>query len=265
LKKRLKRQEHGLRVRIRNNLIAQHFPEVDPFFKVAEKQVLSIVRWCPNPSVIAGMEYEKFAALVAPQLRTVAQRERIETIWRLAVDSIGCEAGDVLDFEGELLVQGLTQTREAIESTDNKIEDICVQFPEYNYLLTIPGFGPAVSSTVLGAIGNPFRFDNRKQVIKMSGLDLSADRSGESSDRAVPVISKKGKAGLRYALYQAALIASVRNQHFVVYFTEKLRSREKERGIKTKMRVKLAAKMLIIAWTLMKQKEPFNPSYLIEE
>jgi len=28
------------------------------------------------------------------------------------------------------------------------------------------------------------------------------------------------------------------------------------------MKVKLAAKMLIIAWTLMKKKEPFDPEYL---
>jgi len=28
------------------------------------------------------------------------------------------------------------------------------------------------------------------------------------------------------------------------------------------MRVKLAAKMLVIAWTLMKKKEPFDPVYL---
>ncbi len=41
-----------------------------------------------------------------------------------------------------------------------------------------------------------------------------------------------------------------------------LRGRERERGIRTKMRVKLAAKMLKIAWTLMKKKETFNPDYL---
>jgi transposase len=265
LKRRLKRQEHGLRVRIRNNLIAQYFPELDRYFGSAEKQVLSIVQWCLNPSIIAGMGYGEFAALVAPQLRTAAQRERLERIWRLSVDSIGCEAGEGLDFEGKMLVRLLKQTREAIEATDDKIEDICLEFPEYTYLLTIPGFGPSVASIVLGAIGNPFRFDNAREVIKMSGLDLSADRSGESSDRAVPVISKKGKANLRYALYQAALIASIRNEHFVVYFTEKLRGREREKGIKTKMRVKLAAKMLIIAWTLMKKKEPFDPFHLNKE
>jgi hypothetical protein len=28
------------------------------------------------------------------------------------------------------------------------------------------------------------------------------------------------------------------------------------------MRVKLAAKLLVIVWTLMKKEEPFNPDYL---
>jgi transposase len=119
-----------------------------------------------------------------------------------------------------------------------------------------------VSSKVLAAIGNPFRFDIRDQVIRIAGFDLNANRSGKTSDSAVPVISKKGKAGLRYALYQAALIAATRNKEFMEYFTEKLKGREKERGIKTKMRVKLAAKMLVIAWTLMKKKEMFDPKYL---
>ena len=63
-------------------------------------------------------------------------------------------------------------------------------------------------------------------------------------------------------MYQAAFIASTRNIDFVEYYTNTLRGRERERGIKTKMRVKLAAKMLVIAWTLMKKKEEFNPDYL---
>ena len=78
----------------------------------------------------------------------------------------------------------------------------------------------------------------------------------------IPVISRKGKADLRYALYQAALIASVRNPEFIEYYTDKIRGREREPGIKIKMRVKLAAKLLIIAWTLMKKKVPFDPSSL---
>jgi transposase len=180
----------------------------------------------------------------------------------MAVDSVGCEAGPVVEFEAQVMVEGLREIRERIGEIDEKIQEVCSQFPAYEYLLSIPGFGPDVSSKVLGAIGDPFRFQNGKQVLKMAGLDLSAERSGTTSESAVPVISKKGKADLRYALYQAAMIASIRNQKFIVYFTNQLRGREREPGIKTKMRVKLSAKLLILAWTLMKKKEPFNPDFL---
>ncbi len=266
LKRRLKKQEHGTRVRIRNHLLAQYFPELDRYYGRSGSEGLAIVRWCLNPSVIAGLEFNEFVNLVAPGNRgSIGQQKRLKAIWNKAIDSIGCEVGESVEFEAKVLVEGLRQIRESIRDTEDKIEDICLGFPEYSYLLTIPGFGPDVSSKVLGAIGNPFRFNTAPQVLKMAGLDLSATRSGKNSEAVTPVISKKGKAYLRYALYQAALIASVRNRNFLIYFTNKLRGREKEKGIKTKMRVKLAAKLLVIAWTLMKKQEPFDPDYLNTE
>jgi len=262
LKRRLKKQEHGTRVRIRNHLLAQYFPEFDRYFGKGCSESLPIVKWCLNPSMIAGMEYDEFVQLIAPRMKTIGQEKRLKSIWGMAVDSIGCEVGQALDFEAKLMVEDLQQMKDSIRAVEDHIKDICLGFPEYSYLLTIPGFGPDVSSKVLGAIGNPFRFDNGKQVLKLSGYDLSANRSGKTSASAVPVISKRGKAYLRYALYQAAFIASTSNRHFIIYYTNKLRGREREKGIKTKMKVKLAAKMLIIAWTLMKKKEPFDPEFL---
>jgi transposase len=143
------------------------------------------------------------------------------------------------------------------------MEDICLQFAEYSFVLTIPGFGPYISARVLASISNPWRFDNSSQVLKLAGYDLSAERSGKRSDDVVPVISKRGNSELRYALYQAAHVASSHNPDFIRYYTRILRGRERERGIKTKMKVKLAAKMLKIAWTLMKKQEVFNPDHLI--
>ena len=261
LKRRLKKQEHGTRVRIRNHLLAQYFPEFDRYFGKGCSESLPIVKWCLNPSMIADMEYDEFVQLIAPRMKTIGQEKRLKSIWGMAVDSIGCEVGQALDFEAKLMVEDLQQMKDSIRAVEDHIEDICLGFPEYSYLLTIPGFGPDVSSKVLGAIGNPFRFDNGKQVLKLSGYDLSANRSGKTSDSAVPVISKRGKAYLRYALYQAAFIASTSNRHFIIYYTNKLRGREREKGIKTKMKVKLAAKMLIIAWTLMKKKGPLIRSF----
>lgn len=262
LKRRLKKQEHGTKVRIRNHLLAQYFPEFDRYFGNGGSGVLSIVKRCLNPSIISSMEYDEFVDLVMPRVRTIGQEKRLREIWDLALDSIGCKAGEALQFEAKLMVEDLQQIKASIRAVDDDIKDICLGFPEYGYLLTIPGFGPDVSSKVLGAIGNPFRFDNGKQVLRLAGYDLNASRSGDSSSIAVPVISKRGNAYLRYALYQAAFIASTSNRYFITYYTNKLRGREREKGIKTKMKVKLAAKMLIIAWTLMKKKEPFDPEFL---
>ncbi len=260
LKRRLKRREHGLSVCIRNHIIAQYFPELDQYYGPAE--TLAVVRECLDPSEIAGMEYDEFYRTVAPGKMTLAKGRRVGTIWRAAVGSIGCAMGEAASFEAQVMVDSLKQIRQTIKLVEDKLEDACLQFPEYTYLLSIPGFGPDVSSKVLGAIGNPHRFTSAKQVLKMAGLDLCANRSGKTSSSATPVISKQGKSDLRYALYQAALIASLKDKDFIAYFTSKLKGRAKEKGIATKMRVKLSAKLLVIAWTLMKKKEFFDSKHL---
>lgn len=266
LKRKLKKQEHSQKVRIRNSLLAQYFPELDTHYKKFGKEGLAIVKWCLDPSVIAGLEYKEFVSRVAPGGRGgVPQQKRLRSIWKTSIESIGCSVGESLDIEAKLMVDSLLYTRETIKHVEDKIKEICSDMPEYEYLLSIPGFGPDISSKVIAAIGFPFRFNSGRQVLKMAGMDLSAERSGEKSDNVTPKLSKSGKADLRYALYQAAMIASIKNVRFMKYYTEKLRGREKEKGIKTKMRVKLAAKMLIIAWTLMKKQEYFNPGYLMTE
>jgi len=262
LRRRLKREEHGLKMRIRNNLLAQYFPELDRFYSACESESLAIIRWCLNPDTIAAMEFGEFFQMVTKTRRGIAQTLRLRKIHGLATESVGCPMGPAAEHEADLLVEKLKQVRQQVQKTADLIEDFCLEFSEYSYLLSIPGFGPYISARVLASIGDPFRFENRKQLIKLAGYDLCAKRSGKTSDKAVPVISKKGNGELRYALYQAANVAAAKVDLFRTYFTRLLRGRERERGIKTKMRVKLAVKMLVIAWTLMKKREVFDPAHL---
>ena len=262
LRRRLKKNEHSLKMRIRNTLLAQYFPELDKYYSACESESLAIIKWCFNPDKIASMTFDQFFIQVTRTRRGIAQKLRLQKVYQAAIDSVGCPMGESVEFEAELLVERLSDVRQAIMRTEDWMEDISLDIPEYNYLITIPGFGPYISARVLASIGDPFRFTSRKQLIKMSGYDLCANRSGKTSNKAVPVISKQGNSELRYALYQAANVAAGRTDLFRSYFTKLLRGRERERGIKTKMRVKLAAKMLVIAWTLMKKKEVFDPVYL---
>jgi transposase len=261
-KRRLKKQEHGYRVRIRNHLIAQYYPEMDREYERLGAEGLATMRWCFPPSEMTGLDVEHYIDRVTSGRIRGEKRERLERVWEQAGETIGCDGVPGVQHEARLMVEGLKQVREMIRETEDEIEELCEGFPEYGYLLTIPGYGPDVSSKVLGAIGEADRFQNGRQVLKLAGYDLSADRSGKDSEKAIPQISKRGKADLRYALYQAALIASTRNREFMRYYTSKLRGREKEKGIHRKVLVKLSAKMLLMAWTLMKKKEAFDPTYL---
>ena len=258
LKKRLKRLEQGYKVRIRNHLIAQYFPEMDTYFGYGEGP--AIVRWCLNPKEIKDLPFEKFFLMVSSRNGGEKQRRRLKEIYDKAASSIGCEVTPSIPHEAVTLLDELKNLHTMIQETDTRIEQLCKKFPEYKSLLSIPGFGPDISSKVIAALGNPHRFENERQVLRMAGLDLSKVQSGKSE--GIPVISKNGKADLRYGLYQSALIASTRNPVFMEYFTAKLKGRQRERGIVTKMRVKLAAKMLVIAWTLMKNKDMFNPDLM---
>jgi transposase len=81
LKRKLRKQEHGFRVRIRNQLIAQYFPELDRYSGYAETE--SIVRWCLDPSRIAGFENDQFETIVSSGRQTLAKKKRLNDIQKL--------------------------------------------------------------------------------------------------------------------------------------------------------------------------------------
>jgi transposase len=164
LKRRLKKQEHGYRVRIRNHLIAQYFPEMDRYYERLGAEGLLIVKWCLAASEIAQLDVDPFIDRVTSRRIRMEKRRRLEEVWEKAAESIGCDGVPGVDHEAKMMVEGLKQIRE-----------------------------------------------------------------------------------------------------MMIYYTNKIRGREKEKGIHVKMRVKLAAKLLVIAWTLMKKKESFNPVYLKAE
>ena len=119
--------------------------------------------------MIAGLDYEQFLQVFAPQKRAIWQQNRFRAIWEKAPNLISCDADEGLELEAKVMVEALELIREITRATHAKIKESCIQFSEHTYLLTISGFGSDVSSKVLGAIGDLFRFNSGKQVLKMAG------------------------------------------------------------------------------------------------
>ncbi len=261
----LKKQEHALRMRIRNRIIAQFFPELECAYSPGGQDmvVLAIVRKCLNPREIAKMTFDEFWNLVAEPHWGKRQEDRVMAAWQGARETIGCTMDEAIAWQAPHLVNSLENLRADIADLEGKMRQTSRQLPWYSSVISIPGIGPILASMLLTAIGDPNRFKHSRQVIRMAGLDLCASRSGKSSDRAVPKISKQGKPALRYALVQASIIATRSNPTIRAYFSKRLKGREQERGIKLKMHCKLAAKLLVVAWTLMKRNDTFKAEHFM--
>ena len=77
LKKHLKKQEQRYRLRIRNNLVALYFPEMDRYYDRHEAENLAIVRDCLAPLEIAGMQYNDFSARVTARHTGLRQKKHL--------------------------------------------------------------------------------------------------------------------------------------------------------------------------------------------
>jgi transposase len=262
IRKRLKKAEHSQRMQIRNGLLAKYFPEMDQYWKNSLQENLAIVRQYLDPRKIAATKFEKFVVDVTSNSRGGRRLSRLKSIHDAAKDSVGLAVDSSTVFEAQLLVDNLIRTMEQVDDTMKQIQLRCQEMPGYQLLLTIPGFGPYITALVLASIGNPHRFSCAGKVLRLAGLDLNANRSGKKSDASVPKISKRGDADLRYGLFQAAQVASYHNKIIARLFARMLHGRAAERGIKFKMRIKLAAKFIVIAWTMLKNNEAFDVSRL---
>ena len=60
LRRRLKRDEHAVRMQIRNGLVTKYFPELDRHWGNCLEENLAIVRWCLDPAQIASLAFEDF-------------------------------------------------------------------------------------------------------------------------------------------------------------------------------------------------------------
>src|SRR4030066_2028357 len=128
LKRRLKKQEHGYRVRIRNQLIARYFPEMDRDYDRLGAEGLSVMRWCFPPSQMTVLDVEPFIERVTSGRIRVEKRQRLEGIWEKAGESIGCDGVPGVEHEAKVMVEGLRQIREMIKETEDKVLELCKQF-----------------------------------------------------------------------------------------------------------------------------------------
>jgi len=99
-----------------------------------------------------------------------------------------------------------------LEEQEKQMGELLRQVPNTEYLLGMKGMGMVSTAIIVSEIGDIRRFQAARQIIKMSGLNLSENSSGKHKGQTK--ISKRGRKRLRTALFRIVIPLIANNEEF---------------------------------------------------
>lgn len=124
-------------------------------------------------------------------------------------------------------------------------------------MTTIPGIGVLTSAVIMAETNGFELIRSTSQLSSYAGFDVKEKESG-TSIKGKPRISKRGNRHLRKAMHMPALAAIRHSERYKAVFARIVA----RNGIKMKATVAVQRKLLEIAYTIYKTKEPYNAEYL---
>ena len=148
------------------------------------------------------------------------------------------------------LVDELERITEQLAELDKAITSESLEDPRVVRLMTIPGIGPIVASTVLASIGDISRFQTPEKLSSYFGLTPKIRQSGDRPARHGR-ISKQGNVAARRMLVEAAWSAKLAPGPLRAFFHRV----QKARGAPAAA-VATARKLAVMIWHVLT-----SPSY----
>ena len=139
----------------------------------------------------------------------------------------------------------------ALAATEAAQQELVASVPGADALRMIPGFGPVVTATLLGELGNLADYSHPQQAVRMAGLNVVSDASGKHQGKSH--VAKRGRPQVRQVLYQAALVAIAHEGPARARYQE-LRQRLAPKAAL----MALACKLLRIAWACLRHQAHYD-------
>lgn len=128
------------------------------------------------------------------------------------------------------------------------IEELIKQITMAEKLMEIKGVGIKNVSGFLAEVGDISRFSNSKELQKLAGLALVENNSGKHKGQTT--ISRRGRKGLRYLLFEAAMSLVGKNPEFGAlhhyYTTRRINSLKK-----MQLLIAAATKMIRVFYAML--------------
>ncbi len=224
--------------------------------------------WLPDPRVRAERERARW------RLHLVHHRTSLKNRIHQTLISFGhpCPVSDLFGVGGRKLLAAMalpepwlgsvTAALRLIDDLDRQIDQqeraLRARGADHPYvvlLLTIPGIGWVLASTIAAEIGDISRFPSPPQLISYTGLCPAVRQSGEHDYRGP--LTKHGPRYLRWALIEAAQHAAMVPTYRHRYQTIKARL-GRQRGSKVAT-VDVARQLTKAIWYMLTRNQSFAP------
>lgn len=160
------------------------------------------------------------------------------------------------------LVRRYRQLEQEIAALTEELVALAQTMVEYEWLQTIPGLGDATIVELLSEIGSFQHYQDPRQLIKLAGLTLKENSSGQHKGQKR--ISKRGRRRLRTLLFRVMMPLIRHNKAFRAlheyYTTRPVNPLRKKQSI-----VVLCGKLLKIVYAVCVKQQAFDEERMMQD
>jgi transposase len=255
------------RIRFLNRLHREmkiYFPEYkDALGKFDGAFSLELLRKAPFPDDLLLLGYDGIRQIWHNAKLRGRGYSRADRILKYAKESVGMKDGaDASKTAVKWFVEKILELDDQLSEIENQLRQKCKEIPHAENILEIPGIGENILSGILAEMGDISRFDDVKEIQKLSGLGLVACSSGKHKGRTK--ISHRGRKRLRYWLFQAARSAVAHSEEFKelhAYYTTRRENPLK----KMQSLIVIACKILRVIYTILRKGTAYDPKKLMAD
>ena len=239
-----------------------YFPEYkDALGKVEGSFSLELLKQAPFPTDLTALGTDGIREIWHNAKLRGRGYSRSEEILDYAKSSVGIKEGMDAGRTAVKWFVGQIQALDAeLAMIEEQINQKCQEIPHAENILEISGIGENTLSGILAEMGDISRFDDVKEIQKLSGLGLVACSSGKHKGETK--ISHRGRKRLRYWLFQAGKSVVAHSEEFKelhAYYTTRAENPLK----KMQSLIVIACKLLRIIYTMLKTGVVYDPKKML--
>ncbi|GLI51021.1 hypothetical protein TSYNTROOL_11070 [Tepidanaerobacter syntrophicus] len=235
-----------------------YFPEfLDVFSDWEGKTAIITLEKIGLPTKIASMTADEITAIWREEVKRAVGNKRAQKLIKAAASSVGIKEGlEMAEYEIRLLIREYREILAVMDELEKRLEEIVMTIPGAMRMLEIKGVGIKTVAGFLAEVGDIGRFNHPDQIIKLAGLNLKENSSGNHKGQTT--ITKRGRSRLRAILFRAILPITAKNKEFSElhkYYTTRAKNPLK----KMQSLIVLCRKLIKIAFKLITEDIRYDP------